>query len=71
MKDMGKHLKTRVIEGLEWRIRFFAHYFKMFKGGEKPAEGMKRYSRFYQYVYVAIYRELREQAKKRTKNRQK
>ena len=49
---------------MEWRIRFFAHYFKVFKGGEKPAEGMKRYSRFYQYVYVAIYRELREQAKK-------
>lgn len=45
-------------EGLEWRMRFFAHYFKVFKGGEKPAQGMKPYSRFYQYVYVAIYREL-------------
>ena len=50
-------------EGLEWRIRFFAHYFKVFKGGEKPAEGMKRYSRFFQYVYVAIYRELQREAK--------
>ena len=46
--------------GLEWRVRFFKHYFRVFKGGEKPEEGMKAYSRFYQYVYVAIYRELKE-----------
>lgn len=51
-------------EGMEWRIRFFKHYFRVFKGGEKPEEGMKAYSRFYQYVYVAIYRELQEAAKK-------
>lgn len=49
--------------GLEWRVRFFKHYFRVFKGGEKPEEGMKAYSRFYQYVYVAIYRELKEAAK--------
>lgn len=51
-------------EGMEWRIRFFKHYFRVFKGGENSEEGMKAYSRFYQYVYVAIYRELRERAKK-------
>ena len=50
--------------GMEWRIRFMAHYFRVFKGGEKPEEGMKAYSRFYQYVYVAIYRELKEAVKK-------
>lgn len=79
---MGKHLKTRVIEGLESTVATFealpkgstphkrgVHYFRAdigvdaFKGGEKPAEGMKRYSRFYQYVYVAIYRELQREAK--------
>lgn len=49
---------------IEWHIRFFRHYFRVFKGGAKPEPGMKPYSRFYQYVYVAIYRELREQAKK-------
>lgn len=51
-------------EGLEWRIRFFQHYFRVFKGGEKPEEGMKAYSRFYQYTYVAIYRQLKEEAQK-------
>lgn len=50
--------------GMEWRIRFMTHYFRVFKGGEKPEEGMKAYSRFYQYVYVAIYRELKEEAKR-------
>lgn len=50
--------------GLEWRIRFMAHYFQVFKGGQKPEEGMKAYSRFYQYVYVVIYRELKEEAEK-------
>ena len=49
--------------GLEWRVRFFKHYFRVFKGGEKPEEGMKAYSRFYQYVYVAIYRELKAKMK--------
>ena len=48
------------IEALEWRVRFFRHYFRVFKGGEKPEAGMKAYSRFYQYTYVAIYRELKE-----------
>ena len=51
-------------EGLEWKIRFFNHYFRVFKGGEKPEEGMKRYSRFYQYTYVAIYRQLQAEAKR-------
>ncbi|MBQ9603377.1 MAG: hypothetical protein IJR42_06200 [Paludibacteraceae bacterium] len=46
-------------EGLEWRIRFLMHYFRVFKGGGKPEEGMKAYSRFYQYTYVAIYRQLK------------
>ncbi len=45
-------------EAYEWRIRFFKHYFRVFKGGAKPEPGLKPYSRFYQYVYVAIYREL-------------
>ena len=44
--------------GLEWHLRFLNHYFKVFKGGEKPEPGMKPYSRFYQYTYVVIYREL-------------
>ena len=47
------------IEALEWRVRFFNHYFRVFKGGAKPEPGMKPYSRFYQYTYVAIYRELK------------
>ena len=46
-------------EGLEWRVRFLMHYFRVFKGGGKPEEGMKAYSRFYQYTYVAIYRQLK------------
>lgn len=50
------------IEALEWRIRFFNHYFRVFKGGAKPEQGMKPYSRFYQYTYVAIYRQLKEEA---------
>jgi hypothetical protein len=44
--------------GIEWRIRFFKHYFTVVKGGAAPEPGLKRYSRFYQYTYVAIYREL-------------
>ena len=52
------------IEALEWRIRFFNHYFRVFKGGAKPEPGLKPYSRFYQYTYVAIYRQLREEARR-------
>jgi hypothetical protein len=45
-------------EALEWRLRFFTHYFRVVRGGADPEPGMKRYSRFYQYTYVALYREL-------------
>ena len=45
-------------EALEWRLRFFTHYFRVVRGGADPEPGMQRYSRFYQYTYVAIYREL-------------
>ena len=45
-------------EALEWRLRFFNHYFSVVKGGAAPEPGMKRYSRFYQYTYVSIYRQL-------------
>ncbi len=45
-------------EALEWRLRFFNHYFTVVKGGAAPEPGMKRYARFYQYTYVAIYRQL-------------
>ena len=51
-------------EGLEWRIRFFEHYFRVFNRKEKPEEGFKAYSRFYQYTYVAIYRQLKAAAQK-------
>ena len=44
--------------GIEWRIRFFKHYFTVVRGGAAPEPGLKRYTRFYQYTYVAIYREL-------------
>ena len=50
-------------EGLEWRLRFFKHYFNVFRRNEDPAPGLKRYSRFYQYTYVCIYRALKEAAK--------
>ena len=50
--------------GIEWRIRFFLHYYRVFKGGAKPEPGMKPYSRFYQYTYVALYRQLKEEAKR-------
>ena len=46
----------------EWHIRFLKHYFRVCRGGEKPEPGMKPYSRFYQYTYVAIYRELKAAA---------
>ena len=52
-----EHAHTR--EALEWRTRFFQHYFRVFRCGEQPEPGMKRYSRFYQYTYVAIYRQLK------------
>ena len=52
------------IEALEWRVRFFRHYYTVFKGGAKPEEGMKPYSRFYQYTYVSIYRQLQTERKK-------
>ena len=52
-----EHAHTR--EALEWRTRFFRHYFAVFRGGAKPEPGMKPYSRFYQYTYVAIYRQLK------------
>ena len=45
--------------GLEWHIRFLNHYFRVFKGGAQPEPGLKPYSRFYQYTYVCIYRELK------------
>lgn len=47
------------IAALEWRIRFLNHYFRVFKGGAEPEPGFKPYSRFYQYTYVAIYRQLK------------
>ena len=48
-------------EALEWRIRFFNHYFTVVKGGAAPESGLKPYARFYQYTYVAIYRQLQAQ----------
>ena len=45
-------------ESLEWRLRFFTHYFRVSKGGAKPEHGLKPYTRFYQYTYVALYRQL-------------
>ena len=47
------------LASLEWRVRFFRHYFRVVKGGAKPEPGLKPYSRFYQYTYVSIYRELK------------
>ncbi len=52
------------LAALEWRTRFLHHYFRVFKGGEKPEAGMKAYSRFYQYTYVAIYREMKAEQEK-------
>ena len=52
------------IEALEWRVRFFNHYFTVFKGGAKPEPGLKPYSRFYQYTYVAIYCQLQAERQK-------
>lgn len=47
---------------LEWRLRFFKHYFRVFRGGFDPEPGSGRYARFYQYVFVAIYRDLKREA---------
>ena len=44
---------------LEWRMRFFRHYYRVIKGGYAPEPGLKAYSRFYQYAYVCIYRDLK------------
>jgi len=52
------------LEALTWRVRFFSHYFTVVKGGAKPEDGMKRYTRFYQYTYVSIYRQLQAERKK-------
>ena len=52
------------LEALTWRVRFFNHYFTVVKGGAKPEDGMKRYTRFYQYTYVSIYRQLQAERKK-------
>ena len=49
-------------EGIEWRLRFFHHYFHVVKGGAKTEPGLKPYTRFYQYVYVCIYRDLKSAA---------
>ena len=49
-------------EGIEWRLRFFHHYFHVVKGGAKPEPGLKPYTRFYQYVYVSIFRDLKSSA---------
>ena len=45
--------------GLEYRLRFFKHYFNVFRLHQDPEPGFKRYARFYQYTFVAIYRELK------------
>ena len=42
---------------------FFKHYFNVIRGGAKPEPGMKPYAYFYQYTYVAIYRELKASQK--------
>ena len=56
--------KDHSAEALEWRVRFLMHYFRVFKGGEQPEPGLKRYSRFYQYTYVCIYRHLQQIAQR-------
>ena len=52
------------LAAIDWHIRFLHHYFTVCRGGAKPEPGMKPYSRFYQYTYVAIYRQLKEEAQK-------
>ncbi len=55
-------------EALEWKLRFFNHYFTVVKGGANPEPGLKPYARFYQYTYVAIYRQLQAQQRPTTSN---
>ena len=55
------------IDALEWRLRFFHHYYTVYKGGAKPEPGLKPYSRFYQYTYVCIYRQLQSEAQRAQK----
>ena len=50
-------------ESLEWKLRFFHHYFNVVKGHATPEPGLKPYTRFYQYTYVSIYRHLQAQAR--------
>ena len=57
-------------EALEWRIRFFRHYYNVVKGHATPEPGLKPYSRFYQYTYVAIYRELQAAKAESAKSKQ-
>lgn len=52
------------IEALEWKLRFFHHYYTVCKGGAKPEPGLKPYTRFYQYTYVYIYRRLQAEAQR-------
>lgn len=52
------------LAALDWHVRFLHHYYTVFKGGAKPEPGMKPYSRFYQYTFVLIYRQLKAQAQK-------
>ena len=52
------------IEALEWKLRFFHHYYTVCKGGAKPEPGLKPYTRFYQYTYVCIYRQLQAEAQR-------
>ena len=49
-------------EAMEWKLRFFHHYFNVVKGHATPEPGLKPYTRFYQYTYVSIYRRLQAQA---------
>ena len=51
--------RERSFAAIEWRISFLKHYFTVYKGGAQPEPGMKAYARFYQYVYVSIYRSLK------------
>ena len=53
-----EHAQTA--EAQERKLRFFHQYFTVYKGGAKPEPGLKPYSRFYQYTFVCIYRELQQ-----------
>ena len=55
---------------LEWRMRFFRHYYRVVKGGHAPEPGLKAYSRFYQYAYVCIYRDLKAEQQARLQSAQ-